>query len=73
MPTISEEEKLRRRESNASVLGTHAMEGLFPDEPTLAIFRRYEEGEFTLEQFSEAMERHAHAQLLESGKMANVA
>jgi hypothetical protein len=73
MPTISEEEKLRRRESNASVLGTHAMEGMFPDESTLEIFRQYEQGEFTLEQFSEAMNCHAHALLLASGKLESVA
>ena len=59
MPSISEDEMNGRQRSVASNLGTHAMEGLFPDGPTLTILRRYEHGELTLEQFSEAMDAHA--------------
>ena len=73
MALISEDEKRRRRQSSESVLGTHAMEGLFPDEPTRSLLRRYDEGELSLDQFSEAMDRHAHALLAASGKMADVA
>jgi hypothetical protein len=49
------------------------MEGLTPDATTLDLFRRYEEGDLTLEQFSDAMDRHASALLTALGKMANVA
>ncbi len=73
MISISEEEKLRRQQASASVIGTHAMEGLTPDATTLDLFRRYEEGDLTLEQFSDAMDRHASALLAALGKMANVA
>jgi hypothetical protein len=59
MSAISAEEMKARRDSVASNFGTHAMEGLFPDAPTLNILRRYETGELTLDQFSEAMDAHA--------------
>jgi hypothetical protein len=42
-----------------SVKGTHAMEGLFSDAETNAIFARYVSGEFDMEQFSNAMDAHA--------------
>ncbi|MGD0799180.1 MAG: antitoxin VbhA family protein [Acidobacteriaceae bacterium] len=58
MAPITEEEKRHRREGNASVLGTHAMEGLFPDAETVALMDRYAEGEFTIEEFSTAMDLH---------------
>jgi hypothetical protein len=61
MATISEEEKTHRRVSMASNLGTHGMEGLTPDGATLAIIHRYEEGELSQEQFSEAMDVHAYS------------
>ncbi len=73
MALISEEEKLRRRESNESVFGSFAMEGLEPDEVTRSIFLRYENGELTLEQFSEAMDRHANELIALHAKMAGVA
>ncbi len=73
MAVLSEEEKLERRRSNESIFGTFAMEGLYPDEPTRAIFKQYEEGQLTLDQFSEAMDRHAYALLAASGKMAGAA
>jgi hypothetical protein len=60
---ITEEEKLRRRSSTQSALGTFAMEGLAPDNATLAVLRRFEDGELTMEQFSVAMDRHAAALL----------
>jgi hypothetical protein len=58
MPQISEAEKLRRRQSNEDVLGTHAMEGLFPDATTLSLLNRFAEGELTREQLSQAIDRH---------------
>jgi hypothetical protein len=63
MARVSEAEKLRRRSSNQSVLGTFAMEGLSPDAATLALLRQFEEGELTMEELSAAMDRHAHALL----------
>ncbi len=59
MALVSAEEVQRRRESVASTLGTHAMEGLSPDTTTSAILARYEDGDLTLEQFSAAMDTHA--------------
>jgi hypothetical protein len=73
MPPISEEEKLRRQRSNESVLGSSAMEGLFPDQATQAILRQYENGELSLEQFSQAMDSHARQLLTAQGKMAGAA
>jgi len=58
MAPISEEEKRRRRDINASVLGTNAMEGLTLDAETLALMDRYAEGAFTREELSAAMDLH---------------
>lgn len=58
MATISEQEKLRRREVNASVVGTNALEGLTLDRETLGLMRRFEEGEFTRQELSAAIDRH---------------
>ena len=63
MPFISEEEKLRRRQVNESVLGTNAMEGLTLDAETLALMRRFEEGELTRQQLSAAIDRHVETLL----------
>jgi hypothetical protein len=71
MAHISEEEKLRRRESNACVLGTHAMEGMFPDATTLSLMDRYAEGELTREQLSSAIDRNVQEML--AGKRAETA
>lgn len=60
MAVISEEEKLRRRQSNEDVIGTGAMEGQFLDKPTLALMRRFEEGELDRQQLSAAI--HLHVQ-----------
>jgi hypothetical protein len=54
---ISEQAKIRRRPANESKLGTFALEGLTPDEPTPALLRDYEEGALTLVQLSVAMDR----------------
>jgi hypothetical protein len=58
MAQISEEEKLRRRRVNESVIGTNAMEGLVLDAETLVLMRRYEEGELTPQQLSAEIDRH---------------
>ena len=58
MGLISDEEKLRRRESVESVLGTSAMEGQFPDTSTLALLERFEKGEFDQQGLSAAIDRH---------------
>lgn len=58
MAQISEDEKLRRRLINESVVGTNAMEGLTLDAETLALMRRYEEGDLTREQLSAAIDSH---------------
>lgn len=72
MPTLSAEEKLGRSESMASVLGTHAMEGLLPDEATKKIMRRYSDGELTLEEFSAAMDAYGKA-LVEATRLNSAA
>jgi len=58
MAHISEEEKLRRRRSNESVIGTHAMEGMQLDDATLALMRRFEEGEIDRAQLSAGIDQH---------------
>jgi len=58
MASISEEEKLRRRQINESVKGTNAMEGIVFDTETLALMRRYEEGELTRQELSAEIDRH---------------
>jgi hypothetical protein len=73
MAFISEEEKLRRRDSNESVFGSFAMEGLEPDEATRAIFAQYAEGDLSLEEFSAAMDRHAQTLLASLGKLVGAA
>ncbi len=73
MSAISAEEMRRRRQSMESVLGTHAMEGLLPDAPTLEIMRRYETGEYTLDEFSAAMDAHAYALVAERQTLAGAA
>lgn len=73
MAPISEKEKLSRHASMQSVLGSHAMEGLFPDAATSTLIRRYEEGELTLDQFSEAMDQHAQKLLAAQRNMAGAA
>ena len=73
MATLSEQELKHRRDSIASNLGTHAMEGLFPDAATLTILRRFETGELTLDQFSAAMDAHAKALLAAMTPLAGAA
>jgi hypothetical protein len=67
---ITEEEKRRRRESNASVLGTNAMSGLFPDKETLALMNLYAEGEFTMEELSAEIDLHVKKLLADMRKRA---
>ena len=59
MAAISEEEKSSRRRITDSVIGTNVMEGQPPDAATLAIMRRYDNGELTLDEFSAEMDAHA--------------
>ena len=73
MPIISAQENLRRRRMVDSVLGTHAMEGIEPDEKTLGLFERYVCGEFTLDDFSEAMDAHALSLVKANRLLAGVA
>ena len=61
MPTLSEAEKQERRRINASVVGTHLMEGLEPDEATSLILQRYADGELSAEQLSVALHEHCLA------------
>ena len=67
MADISEEEKLRRRQINESVIGTNAMEGLVLDAETLALMRRYEEGELTSQQLSVEINLHVDKLLAAQG------
>jgi hypothetical protein len=73
MSQISEEEKLRRRQVNESVLGTNAMEGLTLDAETLALMRRFEEGELTRQQLSAAIDRHVETLLARQGHVPALA
>ena len=56
--TISAAEKRARAERNQSVLSTLAIEGLVLDAETLALMRRYEEGELTRQELSAEIDRH---------------
>jgi hypothetical protein len=73
MPTISEEEQSKRRRMSDSVIGTNIMEGQPPDAATLAILRRYDCGELTLEEFSAEMDAHARSLIRMHAPMAGVA
>jgi len=59
MAELSKAEKERRRRINGSVVGSHEMEGLPPDEETLRLLDLYAEGHLSPEQLSAAL--HAHA------------
>jgi len=72
MAGISEDEKLRRRESNEDVLGTHAMEGLSPDAATRALMDRFADGELSREQLSAAIDLHVEKLLAKRSAMAGV-
>jgi hypothetical protein len=63
MASIPEEEKVRRRRVNASVIGTNAMEGLQLDPETLALMHRFEEGELTREELSIVIDLHVSRML----------
>lgn len=70
MAVITEEEKLRRRQSNEDAIGTLAMEGLSLDAPTLALMRQFEEGELDREELSAAVRSHVaslHARMSSAG------
>jgi hypothetical protein len=71
MPAISEQEKLRRRQSNQDVLGTHAMEGIFPDAATLALMDRFAEGELSREELSYAIDLHVQGLLAARGHLVS--
>ncbi len=58
MAVITEEEKLRRRRTVQSVLGTSAMEGVFLDASVLALMVQFEDGMLEIEQLSEAIDLH---------------
>jgi hypothetical protein len=73
MAAISEEEKLRRRQGNESILGSWAMEGMTLDATTLALARRFEEGELTREQLGAAIDRHVDAMLRADAPVAGAA
>jgi Antitoxin VbhA len=73
MVQIPEEEKQRRRTAMQSILGSHAMEGLFPDEASSSLINRYIEGELTLEQFSQSMDEHGQKLLTAHRNMAGAA
>ena len=73
MPIIYSQEKLRRRRMVDSVLGTHAMEGIEPDAETLVLFEKYVSGEFTMDEFSAAMDAHAYSLVNANRLFAGVA
>jgi hypothetical protein len=59
MPTISEDEKQKRRLAIGSAIGTHAMEGIELDATVHSLMDRFAAGELDLAQFSAAMQSHA--------------
>jgi hypothetical protein len=63
MAAISLDEKLRRRRINESVIGTTAMEGISLDSETLALMRRYEDGDLSREELSSAIDEHVRQML----------
>jgi hypothetical protein len=73
MAAISEEEKSSRRRITDSVIGTNVMEGQPPDATTLAIMRRYDNGELTLDEFSAEMDAHASSLIRTHRTLAGVA
>ena len=48
MVKICEDEKLRRQQRNEDILGTHAMEGLFPDTVTSDLLDRFASGRISV-------------------------
>ena len=73
MANISQEEQLRRRRMTDSVIGTNVMEGQAPDAATLAILRRYDCGELTLDEFSAEMDAYARSLIRRHSPLAGVA
>lgn len=73
MSQMLEAEKIRRRESNQDVLGSHAMEGIFPDEATISLMRRFEDGELTREELSAAIDCHVQDLLAARTRLAGAA
>ena len=58
MSYLSEKEKLLRQQSNWSVQGTLAMEGLQLDATSAEIGSRFDRGEISLAEFSADMQAH---------------
>ena len=73
MAVISDQEQARRHRMTDSVIGTNVMEGQPPDAATLAILRRYDRGELTLEEFSAEMDAHARTLISMHSRWAGVA
>ena len=73
MALISKEEMNRRKRMVASVIGTHAMEGITPEAETVALYRRYEEGDLTLEESGLAIDAHAGRLVAATRQMAGAA
>ncbi len=59
MPEIAADEMTRRRQRNASVLGSQAMIGCPADAETVRLLDRYAEGELDSEELSAALDFHA--------------
>lgn len=70
---ISEQEKHERQIAVGSVLGTNAMEGIFPDPTTADLLERYGTGELSMDQFSSAMDRHAEQRVKAQRQVAGAA
>ena len=73
MASISEEEKLRRRNSVESVLGTNALEGLVANADTVALLGRYQEGEIELDRLLVALDAHAQKLVAADGQVVGAA
>ena len=70
---LTEAERKERLEAVKSVIGTHLAEGIHLDATVHALMGRFADGEFTLDQFSAAMDRHAETVVAAHKQLASAA
>jgi Antitoxin VbhA len=70
---LTEAERMERREAVESAIGTHRAEGISLDETVLSLMDRFANGEFTLGQFSAAMDSHAETVVSKDKQLAGAA
>jgi hypothetical protein len=70
---LTEVQKNERLEAVKSVVGTHLAEGIYLDETVQSLMGRFANGEFTLDQFSAAMDRYAETVTAGNAQLASAA